>query len=112
MENTRSQKDYGLLNAKVGYEGDRFDFYLYGRNLLDEEYATRQVRSGGNWAGRAGEPLVVGNEYYREESEKYGYSRSFHFNNTVARLQSCFLSSAVFVNLSREIGRASCRERV
>ena len=46
--------------AKVGYEGDQFDFYLYGRNLLDEEYATRQVRSGGNWAGRAGEPLVVG----------------------------------------------------
>lgn len=60
VENTRSQKDYGLLNAKVGYEGDRFDFYLYGRNLLDEEYATRQVRSGGNWAGRAGEPLVAG----------------------------------------------------
>jgi iron complex outermembrane recepter protein len=58
--NTREQADYGILNAKIGYEGRGFDFYLYGRNLLDEEFVTRAFSVNGEWYGRAGEPRVVG----------------------------------------------------
>jgi iron complex outermembrane receptor protein len=60
VENTREQEDYGLLSGRLGYESDKFDIYLYARNLLDEEYTTRQVQTMGHWAGRAGEPLMIG----------------------------------------------------
>ena len=55
-DNSLKQNAYMLLNAKIGYEKDNWDVYLYGRNLLDERYATTAF-SG---AKRAGEPLVVG----------------------------------------------------
>ena len=58
--NTREQTDYGLLNAKIGYEGRNFDIYLYGRNLLDEEHVTRAFSVNNTWYGRAGEPRVFG----------------------------------------------------
>lgn len=29
---------YELLNAKIGYEWEHVDFYIYGKNILDEEY--------------------------------------------------------------------------
>lgn len=33
------EKDaYGLMNAKVGYEADSFDLYLYAKNLFDKNY--------------------------------------------------------------------------
>ncbi|PIE70579.1 MAG: hypothetical protein CSA22_06885 [Deltaproteobacteria bacterium] len=60
VANTHEQDAYGLLNGKIGYEGDAFDLYLYARNLFDEAYTTRQVNVQGVWAGRAGEPLSVG----------------------------------------------------
>lgn len=31
-------EDYTLVNAKLGYEGDRWSVYVFGENLLDEEY--------------------------------------------------------------------------
>ena len=55
----KASLSYDLTEGVMPYIGVSRGF-RYGRNLLDEEYATRQVRSGGNWAGRAGEPLVVG----------------------------------------------------
>lgn len=58
--NTRSQEDYGVVDAKVGYESDRLDIYLYGRNLLDEDYLTRAFARSGNWYGRAAAPRTVG----------------------------------------------------
>ena len=58
--NTASQSEYDLINAKVGYETDHFDIYLYGRNLLNEEYATRAYQVSGTWYGRAGEPFNAG----------------------------------------------------
>ena len=58
--NTTSQSEYGLVNAKIGYETDHFDVYLFGRNLFDEEYATRAYKMSGKWFGRAGEPLNIG----------------------------------------------------
>lgn len=32
---------YALVNAKIGYEMDSFDIYLYADNLLDEKYDSR-----------------------------------------------------------------------
>jgi len=32
---------YALLNLKVGYSGDRWSAYLWGRNVFDERYAVR-----------------------------------------------------------------------
>ncbi len=60
VANTHKQDAYGLLHGKIGYERDSFDLYLYARNLLDEEYTTRQLAMKGAWVGRAGEPLVIG----------------------------------------------------
>ncbi len=37
---TRSSP-YGLLNVKLGWEGDKISFYLWGRNLLDKNYTVR-----------------------------------------------------------------------
>jgi outer membrane receptor protein involved in Fe transport len=38
--NTRSSA-YGLLNAKLGWEKERWEVYLWGRNLLDKNYTVR-----------------------------------------------------------------------
>ena len=37
---TRSSP-YGLLNVKLGWEGEKISFYLWGRNLLDKNYTVR-----------------------------------------------------------------------
>jgi iron complex outermembrane receptor protein len=29
---------YEIVNAKIGYETEHFDFYLYGKNIFDKEY--------------------------------------------------------------------------
>lgn len=34
---------YTLVNAKVGYETEKYDIYLYGKNIFDEEYDTTSV---------------------------------------------------------------------
>jgi iron complex outermembrane recepter protein len=38
--NTRSSA-YGLLNARLGWEKERWELYLWGRNLLDKNYTVR-----------------------------------------------------------------------
>ncbi len=58
--NTCSQKNYGLADAKIGYETERFDVYVYGKNLFDEEYVTRAVEMSSGWYGRAGTPQTFG----------------------------------------------------
>lgn len=35
-----------IVNVKIGYETERFDIYLFGRNIFDEEY-DRVGASGG-----------------------------------------------------------------
>ena len=57
-QNLYRQESYTLLNARVGYEQDRWALYLYGRNLLDETYLVHRASN----AGKAGEPLVMGGE--------------------------------------------------
>jgi iron complex outermembrane receptor protein len=58
--NTESQGDYGLFGAKIGYEAEHFDIYLYGENLFDEEYVTRAFEVSEVWYGRAGAPQNFG----------------------------------------------------
>ncbi len=36
--NDYSRDSYQIVNAKIGYETERFDVYLYGKNIFDEEY--------------------------------------------------------------------------
>jgi len=37
-ENTNSRDPYRLVNAKIGYETENYDIYLYGKNIFDKEY--------------------------------------------------------------------------
>lgn len=59
-ENTSSQEGYGLAHMKMGYETEKFDIYLFARNLFDKEYYTRAVNVSDVWYGRAGEPQTFG----------------------------------------------------
>ncbi len=45
-ENLYSRDAYQVVNAKIGYETDRFDIYLYGKNIFDEEYDLLGYSSG------------------------------------------------------------------
>lgn len=58
--NTSSQDSYETLNLKLGYEKERFDLYVWGKNAFDEEYLT-YVASYGDYAiGLDGEPRIFG----------------------------------------------------
>ena len=39
-ENTLTTDSYYTIDAKIGYEQELYDIYLYGTNILDEEYDT------------------------------------------------------------------------
>lgn len=58
--NSKAQGDYGLFDAKIGYETERFDIYLFAANLFDQDYVTRAFESSGVWYGRAGSPRTIG----------------------------------------------------
>lgn len=58
---------YQLLNAKVGYESDKYAFYLWGNNLLDKNYAIRGFYFGNeppDWSPKLylqkGDPRQIG----------------------------------------------------
>ena len=44
--NEYSRDAYELVNAKIGYEMENFDVYLYGKNIFDKEYNTYGYMSG------------------------------------------------------------------
>ena len=44
--NTVEKKAYQLVNAKIGYEGEHFDLYLYGKNLFDENHDSKGYYNG------------------------------------------------------------------
>lgn len=41
--NLYKQDAHALVNLKFGYETDKFDIYLYGDNVFDEECNTTSV---------------------------------------------------------------------
>ncbi len=52
------QSDYGLLNARFGYQRDWFSVVLFGRNLTDTNYFTNKIIDLD--AGVPGEPQTFG----------------------------------------------------
>jgi len=52
------QSDYGLLNARFGYQRDWFSVVLFGRNLTDTDYYTNKIIDLD--AGVPGEPQTFG----------------------------------------------------
>jgi iron complex outermembrane receptor protein len=61
-DNTIYQSGFNLIDLKVGYESENFEVYLWGKNLLNEDYVTRVVRAAGSGDlyGRPGEPFSIG----------------------------------------------------
>lgn len=58
--NTTGQDAYEIYNAKIGYEAERWDIYIYGKNLMDEEYFSfGRVNATGVMANM-GAPRTVG----------------------------------------------------
>jgi iron complex outermembrane receptor protein len=61
-----SQNGYEIVNARVGYETERFDVYVYGKNLLDEYYYTQLSDTtsygvpGVSEVGCVGDPTTFG----------------------------------------------------
>jgi iron complex outermembrane receptor protein len=45
-DNTLKQDSLALVNARIGYEADRYGIYLYINNLFDHEYLTSAFVSG------------------------------------------------------------------
>ena len=60
------QNGYTLVDAKLGYRLDNWDFYVYGRNLLDEEYVNMFMSSSSFSMISFGDPRAfgVGVTYY------------------------------------------------
>ncbi|MDR1677983.1 MAG: TonB-dependent receptor, partial [Deltaproteobacteria bacterium] len=60
--NSVYQSGFNIVDLKVGYESERFEVHLWGKNLLNEDYVTRVVHPAGStsYYGRPGEPLSVG----------------------------------------------------
>lgn len=44
--NQYSRDSYEVVNMKVGYETDRYDIYLYGKNIFDQEYNSKGYYDG------------------------------------------------------------------
>jgi iron complex outermembrane receptor protein len=44
--NEYSRDAYEIVNAKIGYEAEHFDIYLYAKNLFDKEYDSDEYYSG------------------------------------------------------------------
>ena len=51
---------YITLDVRIGYQINDWDFYLYGKNLTDEEYITNYMSNTSMALAEFGEPLTVG----------------------------------------------------
>ena len=51
---------YALIDAKIGYLIGGWDFYVYGKNLTDEEYITYFMSTTRQTLAEFGQPLTVG----------------------------------------------------
>lgn len=58
--NTEKQGPYELVNARLGYEREHFQIYLWAKNLFDKEYVSRAFEYGDIFVGRAGDPQTFG----------------------------------------------------
>ncbi len=60
LANQQKEEPYGLVNATLGLEADWWRLYLWGKNLLDEEYIRNGLMWGDMVIGGYGEPLTCG----------------------------------------------------
>jgi iron complex outermembrane recepter protein len=52
---------YGLLNGRIGFQGDHFDVSVYARNLLNKKYVLRLISANdGRVTGYLGDPRAWG----------------------------------------------------
>ncbi|WP_321493703.1 TonB-dependent receptor [uncultured Desulfobacter sp.] len=58
--NTLEDNGYALVNLKTGYRFGRYDISLWCKNLFDEEYAQKKVKSNGYTLMEDGEPMTFG----------------------------------------------------
>jgi len=59
-ENTHKLGAYQIVGAKIGYETESWDVYLWAKNLFNATYVTRAVEMNNTWYGRAGDPMTFG----------------------------------------------------
>lgn len=59
-KNILKQGSYQTVNLRLGYEGERFDFILWGKNVFDEEYFKYMTHYGPDKLVVDGEPLTFG----------------------------------------------------
>ncbi|WP_310598883.1 TonB-dependent receptor [Desulfobulbus sp.] len=59
-ENDLKVDGRALVNARMGYEGEKFDIMLWGRNIFNEEYEERSMRWLGGTLIQEGEPGSFG----------------------------------------------------
>ncbi|PID77947.1 MAG: hypothetical protein CSB21_03150 [Deltaproteobacteria bacterium] len=52
--------EYITLDAKIGYTAGNWDFYIYGKNLADEEYIEDYISSSTLSLAYFGDPLTLG----------------------------------------------------
>jgi iron complex outermembrane receptor protein len=58
--NTLRDDGYALVNLKAGYRWDRYDISIWCKNLFDEKYAQKKVKTQGNTLVEDGEPMTLG----------------------------------------------------
>ncbi len=58
--NTAEADGYGIVNARLGYRGEKFDAVLWADNLFDGEYLTYITPRAPYKAGIDGKPFIMG----------------------------------------------------
>ena len=58
--NTLEDDGYALVNLKTGYRFGRYDISIWCKNLFDEEYAQKKVKSSGYTLVEDGDPMTFG----------------------------------------------------
>lgn len=59
-ENTAYQDSYGILNSRINFHSKKFDFGVWGKNLLDTEYNAFYFAALGNSYAQKGKPIQLG----------------------------------------------------
>nr|WP_319393676.1 TonB-dependent receptor [uncultured Desulfobacter sp.] len=59
-KNSAKEEAYQLVNLRLGFESEKYDVYVWCKNLLDEDYFHVRYASAGSDQGIDGEPRMFG----------------------------------------------------
>lgn len=59
-ENTAYQESYGILNSRINFHSSKFDFGIWGKNLLDTDYNAFYFTASGKSYAQKGKPIQYG----------------------------------------------------